>query len=242
MTRSSKRAIAIGILIVAFLAAVAFVIFLLTAPDPAAGLERARVGQPATQPAEAQPGEEEVVIQLQTTEGAGPVELSFVGSSAAGEQPGFFQTIDGEAVLDAEGNLRRLRGTVDVASVLTNSDRLTNNLKTQAGFFEVERFPRASFVSTRIEPAPGGAPGDATHRITGNLTIRDATRSIEFPARVTASTGSLELSSEFSIDRREFGVNYDGGTLFPEIRDLVRITLNIRADRPATPATGPALP
>ena len=248
MTKSGKRNVAVVIVLLALLAGVAFAVYLLTRPDPAANLQRAEVGEAREEPAatQADAATDVVVPFAASPDGAGNVELEFTGSSALGEQPGFFQSITGEAVVGEGGALKALRGTVDLSSVLTNADRLTNNLKTAPGFFEVDKFPTAKFVSTDIAAAAGA--GGATHLIRGNLTLRDQTKSISFPATVSVTADAVKVDAEFSVNRRDFGVTYEGGTAFPEIRDLVRIRLSIDAPRPAAgaggdapaPSTGPA--
>ena len=63
----------------------------------------------------------------------------------------------------------------------TYHDMLLNHLKSD-DFFAVERFPTASLTLTGWE-AQSGAPPEAPNGIaTGELTIKDVTRSVSFPA------------------------------------------------------------
>jgi polyisoprenoid-binding protein YceI len=164
-------------------------------------------------------------------------ELMFTGSSALGEQPGFFETVSGEIVLDADRAPKRLSGTVRMDSVLTNADSLTAKLKNEPGMFEVAKYPTAEFVSTALRPASGeAADKGATHEVQGNLTLRGVTKSITFPVTIEVAPESVQLSGEFSVDRQWFGINYDGGAAFPEIRNLVLINLDVEA--PRTPRVG----
>ena len=216
------------------IAAVALTLFLLRAPDRAADAQRAQVGdvvEPAAQtdvPEQAQDSATDEVLAFESAE------LMFTGSSALGEQPGFFETVSGQLVLGEDGTPKALRGTVQMASVLTNADSLTAKLKSEPGMFEVEKYPTAQFVSTAIRPV--STPGaEATHEIEGNFTLRGITRSIRFPAKIEVTPAAVTLQSEFSVNRQEFGVNYEGGTAFPEIRDLVLINLDLEASRTASP-------
>ena len=72
-----------------------------------------------------------------------------------------------------------------------------------ADFFDVARFPKATFVSTEITP---GGEKDATHTVTGNFTLHGVAKSIKFPVKVAVSDGSAKVDSEFFINRKDFGI------------------------------------
>jgi polyisoprenoid-binding protein YceI len=220
------------ILLAVVLAVVILAFYLLRDPYRASQARQATVEEPTstTQPTEAEVSGERVVFES--------AELMFTGSSALGEQPGFFEQVSGELVLGEDGTPLQLTGTVQMASVLTNADSLTNKLKTEPGMFEVDRYPTADFVSTAIRPASGEAAAEgATHQVQGNFTLRGVTKSVSFPATIEVTPQKVMFSSEFAVNRQDFGVNYDGGAAFPEIRDLVLINLDFEASRtPCTPS------
>jgi polyisoprenoid-binding protein YceI len=62
---------------------------------------------------------------------------------------------------------------IDLSSVNTNQATRDNHLRS-ADFFDVAKVPTASFVSTGIK-----VTGDKTAVITGDLTIRDITKSVD---------------------------------------------------------------
>lgn len=95
---------------------------------------------------------------------------------------------------------------VEVGSLSADDERLTKHLKSP-DFLDVERFPRARFTSTSIRA--GGADG-ATHTVTGNLELHGVTKQITFPARIKVMSEAVEVTAEFSILRKDFGVYYDG--------------------------------
>ena len=115
---------------------------------------------------------------------------------------------------------------IDTASVTTDDDQLTGHLKT-ADFFDVAKYPKATFVSTRIEP---NTANGATHTITGNFDLHGVKKSISFPATIQVSPDSVSANAEFSINRKDFGINYPGKA-DDLIRDGVVIKLTIRAPR-----------
>src|SRR5690606_18049800 len=113
---------------------------------------------------------------------------------------------------------------IDTASLVADAEKLTGHLKSE-DFFDVERFPTARFVSTSIQK---GGEGESTHTVTGNLTLRDVTKSIAFPAKIEAEGDEVEVEAEFAINRRDFGIVYPG---MPDdlIKDDVLIKLDVDA-------------
>jgi polyisoprenoid-binding protein YceI len=109
-------------------------------------------------------------------------------------------------------------------SVTTDTPDVTKHLQTP-DFFDVAKYPQATFVSTEIKP--GGEKG-ATHTVTGNLTLHGITKSITFPATIGVTPGAITVESTFSINRKNFGINY-AGAADNLIRDEVLLTLHVRA-------------
>jgi polyisoprenoid-binding protein YceI len=115
---------------------------------------------------------------------------------------GGFGKFSGKAQIDAAAKtIKSLEVEIETASLFTEFDMLTNHLKSP-DFFEVRRHPTASFVSTKIEP------GTLT-KITGKLTLHGVTKEISFPVTYEVTDSGLTLKSEFTLDRSEFGMNFD---------------------------------
>jgi polyisoprenoid-binding protein YceI len=150
--------------------------------------------------------------------------ITFVASKVTGSHNGSFEKFSG--VIDYAGQPEKSRVTIiiDTASVTTDTPDLTKHLKT-ADFFDVAKFPQAKFESTEIKA--GGEKG-ATHTITGNLQLHGVTKSITFPATIVVSPGVITVDSTFSINRKDFGINY-AGAVDNLIHDEVVLTLNVRA-------------
>jgi polyisoprenoid-binding protein YceI len=191
--------------------------------DPNANVARA-TSSAATAPAAAPASATEHL-----TIDAAASSVGFTGAKVTGQHNGSFPAFTGAIDLDPahlEGS--RVAVDIDTTSVTTDTPRLTTHLRS-ADFFDVARFPRATFTSTAI--TPGGA-GGATHTITGNLALHGVTRSISFPATVTVSPSEVSATAEFVINRREYGIVYAG---MPDnlIRDDVAMHLRLRAPRAA---------
>jgi polyisoprenoid-binding protein YceI len=137
-----------------------------------------------------------------------------------------------EAAEDDPSNSRAF-GTVSVASIDTGDADRDAHLRSP-DFFDVERYPQARFESTRIQHLAGG-----TYRITGDLTIKDVTREVEFEATVEGSgedpwgNERVGVAVRGSLDRTEFGLTWQqklaaGGVL---VGEEVKVLIDVSAVR-----------
>ena len=153
--------------------------------------------------------------------------IEFVGSKVTGSHTGGFKQFSGTIELAKEGvDKSRVTIDIDTNSIFTDTDRLTAHLKT-ADFFDVPKYPKANFTSTKIEPA---TTPSATHTVTGNLDLHGVKKSISFPATIQVAPDAASVNAEFAINRKDFGINY-AGKADDLIRDEVVMKLTIRAPR-----------
>lgn len=157
--------------------------------------------------------------------------IQFVGSKVTGSHNGSFQSFQGTWYLVPEKlESSVLTARVETDSLTTDTEKLTGHLKSP-DFFDVAKFPAATFDSTGISPGNSDAKAkDATHTITGNLTLHGVTKSIQFPAKLTVDPETATLESEFFLNRKDFGINYPG-MADDLIRDEVVVKLAIHAPR-----------
>ena len=153
--------------------------------------------------------------------------VSFVGSKVTGKHDGGFNKFSGN-INFVNGNPEESSVTVDidVASVYTDTDGLTKHLQT-GDFFDVAKFPKATFTSTKIAPDASGA---GKYTITGDLELRGVKKSITFPATINISDSDVAVDAEFSINRKDFGILY-AGKADDLIRDDVVLKLDLKAPR-----------
>jgi polyisoprenoid-binding protein YceI len=177
------------------------------------------------EPREASGAREELTVDTERST------FGFVGAKVTDSHEGTFADWSGTVQLDpAAVENSAVRIAVRTGSVQIEPPRLRNHLLGE-DFFDVEQFPEARFESTRIVPAPEGTE-DATHLISGRLTLHGQTRTITFPATVEVSDGELRARARFTIDRQHFGITYPG---MPDdlIEDEVVIHFDVRAPRGA---------
>ena len=194
--------------------------FLTACSDPAADKTKAVTGEAAqiASPQHAQAVKYQITPQNS--------KIDFVGSKVTGSEHGSFGNFSGQIDYAGAPENSRVNFTIQMDSVQTDSAGLDKHLKT-ADFFDVEKFPQATFVSTAIKA--GGDKG-ATHTVTGNLTMHGATKSISFPATIAVTPDTASVDSSFSINRKDFGINY-AGAADNLIRAQVVLTLHIRATK-----------
>ncbi len=157
---------------------------------------------------------------------AGDSKLEWVGAKVTGKHDGAFEKFTGTITGDGTPEKSSVTVEIDTKSVTSDADKLTEHLKS-ADFFDVEKHPKAKFVSTSIKP--GGDKG-ATHTITGNLDLHGVTKSITFPATVKMTPEQVTVDAEFAINRKDFQIVYAGK---PDdlIKDDVLIKLKIVAKK-----------
>ena len=149
--------------------------------------------------------------------------IGFVGSKPDGKHKGGFKKFSGIIDLDTEDvAANRLRIEIDMASTWSDNSKLTAHLK-NADFFEVRKYPKSTFVSTKI------VPGDKEHmyEITGDFKLHGVKKSIKIPVKVEIAEKRLILDGKFSIDRTDFGIVYGKG----KILDKVAIKVHLEAAR-----------
>ena len=142
---------------------------------------------------------------------------------------GTFDSFSG-AVTVAEDGTPSVSATIDINSINTRNEQRDAHLKA-ADFFDAERYPTASFVSTAVRPDGGDyvLDGDFTlHGVTKPVSLK-----LEFNG-VNPGMGHGEVAgfeASVVLSRKDFGINFDapletGGTV---VGDKVTVTLEIEA-------------
>lgn len=114
------------------------------------------------------------------------------------------------------------------ATDLSGEDQadLNNHLK-NGDFFEVEKFPTASFKITSVKKN-----NDKVYNklVTGSLTVKGKTNNISFPAKVLYSNGVVSLeSNKFSFNRQKFDVTYKSSMKDVFLNDDIEMLVKVSA-------------
>lgn len=123
---------------------------------------------------------------------------------------GQFRKYRGTVEIDpADFTRSKFVGEVDVASIDTGNSQRDDHLRTD-DFFDAPNHPKMTFKSTRIQPK-----GDSEYVVHGDLTIRGVTKpvalDVEFHGVSKNPWGKTVtgLSARGTINRKEWGVNYN---------------------------------
>jgi polyisoprenoid-binding protein YceI len=197
-----------------------FILALAGCNDPTKGQAKASAAAPVASSGAAAAGTA-YVISPDTSK------IEWTGSKVTGHHDGSFGSFSG-AVTVVGGAVDKSRVTIDIdtPSLTTQPDNLIKHLKSP-DFFGIEQFPKASFASTGIKA--GGDKG-AGYEVTGNLTLHGVTKSISFPANIAVAGDTVNADATFSINRKDFGLNYPG-KVDDLIRDDVLVKLTIHAKK-----------
>ncbi len=118
----------------------------------------------------------------------------------------------------------------DTNSITTHNEQRDGHMKSD-DFFAAEKFPKLSFQSTNMEKK-----GEDAYVLTGDLTIRDVTKSIqlnvEFGGTMTDPYGQVKSGFEINgkINRKDFGLTWGavteaGGVV---VSDEVKLHLSVQ--------------
>ncbi len=189
--------------------------------NPAANKPKATVGNAAPESSsQAGPGEKLPISPANS-------KVEFVAAKVTRSHNGSFKQFSGTInLVNSVAEQSQVTIEIDTNSVVTDEPDLTKHLQTP-DFFDVAKFPKATFTSTKIEP---NTSGGATHMITGNFDLHGIKKAITFPATIKIAPDNVAVNAEFSINRKDWGLLYPGKA-DDLIRDGVVIKLTVNAPR-----------
>ena len=160
--------------------------------------------------------------------------LNWKGSKPTGDHNGTVSLKSGGLLVE-DGKITAGEFIVDMNTIVNldmkgkkGATNIENHLKSE-DFFEVAAYPTAKFVITKVEENAGKLA------VTGNLNIKDVTKSITIPATLSEVDGAYVFKSEnFNIDRADFNVKYKSKKFFDNLKDkfvndLVEMSFEVKA-------------
>lgn len=138
---------------------------------------------------------------------------------------GRFGDVEGTVTIAEDPLASSVEIRIATASVDTGTPDRDGHLKS-ADFFDVETFPHITFRSTGISEVKGD-----TFTLTGDLTVKDVTRSVSFPATYNGAGTNpwgapvAGFEGEIEIDREDFGLTWNqaletGGVLVGKVAKI----------------------
>ncbi len=151
----------------------------------------------------------------------GNTKVEFTGATSVMKQQGSFKQMAGTLELAENREPVSVALDIDMNSTSTNIFLLSRHLKS-ADFFDVEKYPHASFISTKIESSPSTY---TSHVITGEFTLHGVSKTVSIPATIAVASDAVTLTSNFSIKQSDFGMDKGAKSANDEVP--VRVTARV---------------
>lgn len=129
------------------------------------------------------------------------------------------------SVLVNNGEIEQAKFAIDMNSIEVldlegkGKENLQNHLigtaeGKETDFFNATEYPFSTFLLNKVFEKDGNT------MMGGDLTIKDITHYVEFPATVTLEDNDLEIASEpFKLDRTKWGLNFKSKSVFDNLGD-----------------------
>ncbi|MBC8034430.1 MAG: YceI family protein [Chitinophagaceae bacterium] len=118
----------------------------------------------------------------------------------------------------------RIRFTIDAASINTDNEARDKHLRSD-GYFDVTKFPKISFEGTSFKPL-----GGKKYQLTGNLTLKDVTKTVVFEVVSNSNpgvkTGKASFKCTTAINRYDYHISSGGAALGKEVAIQVNVEMN----------------
>lgn len=130
---------------------------------------------------------------------------------------GSFAKISGSMNFDA-ANLSgsSVEANIDVSTINTGIDMRDKHLK-EEDYFEVSKYPTMKFVSSSFAQSGSG------YSVTGQLTIKDVTKTVTVPFTASSSGTSTTLKGTFEIDRRDYHVGGNSWIMGDDVEIILEV-------------------
>ena len=145
---------------------------------------------------------------------------------------GSFGRVDASFTIDEDISASSARAEIDASSIQSGSPDRDGHLRSP-DFLDVERFPKITFASTALEVF-----SETEAKLTGDLTIKDITRSVTLDVGFEGTTPDLfsdgtrvAFTATTKFDREDFGLTWNkaletGGVL---VGKTVKLSLEVTA-------------
>ncbi len=116
--------------------------------------------------------------------------------------------------------------SLDLKGQDQKQSKLVGHLKSP-DFFDVAKYPTSKFEITSVKDS---SINDNNTWVEGNLTIKDKTQNIGFPAKIEVKDDKATAKARVIIDRSKFDVRYDSESFFKNLAGNKIISNDITLD------------
>lgn len=135
---------------------------------------------------------------------------------------GIIHFSSGNITMDKTGKILSANFEINMNTIKTldakpDKDGLAEHLKSE-DFFAVKRFPKAYFVTTKIEKST--VPNN--YNVQGNLTIKGVIKQVSFAMKMIPMPTNTKATAELTLYRSWWGINYKAPDFFSTLKnDLI---------------------
>lgn len=127
--------------------------------------------------------------------------IGFVTKQMGVPLEGYFKKFDGQISFDtAKPDAAKISFSIDTGSATLGAPESDAELP-KAAWFNVAKFPQASFQSSGVKSLGGGK-----YQISGKLSIKGNSKDVEIPVALTQANGVTSASGQFAIKRLVFKI------------------------------------
>ncbi|MBW8686485.1 YceI family protein [Chitinophaga rhizophila] len=172
-------------------------------------------------------------------------EVRWIGTKPTGKHTGSFKVQEGTLLVKdttvTGGNIIVKMNSLENLDLSQSDTSLKRKLEDELKgplFFDVASFPVATFEITNVTnftPSVGNEVlmKNANYTVQGNLTIKNITKNISFPAIIKLENGTITAMANFNIDRTLWGMTYRADKSMQDklINSAVNIEFRVTAAR-----------
>jgi polyisoprenoid-binding protein YceI len=168
--------------------------------------------------------------------------VRFTGYGVGKNHPGKFKVSSGTVAV-ANDKVTGGSFTIDIKSLDLEQkggmfdSKLRPHLMS-GDFFDAEKFGTAKFEISGVQPySPNSSDtsvvAGANFTVSGNLTLKDVTKNISFPAKIDLEGNTLKAKSNFIIDRTQWQMRYGNDKTLGDkfIDEKVNVELDLEAKK-----------
>lgn len=161
--------------------------------------------------------------------------VNWLGKKVTGQHNGTINVLKGEVMVD-NGKVTGGRIEIDMKTIkcldLTDAESNAKLVKhlSSADFFEADKYPTSKLEIVKVEELKDATKPNVNSNVTANLTMKDVTKSITFPAEIKIDNGVLTTKADFDVDRTDWNIKYGSGKFFDNLGDKMindKFNLNI---------------
>ena len=129
-----------------------------------------------------------------------------IATSFAGKHIAWFESFHGTVRLSFDApEASRVELHLDMTTLTMGTAGLTRAVRSPT-FFDVERFPRADFVSTSVTKTTG----EGAYHVIGTLELHGVAKPLSFDLAVVRGDGFTTARTELTFQRHDFGLVFGG--------------------------------